>query len=74
VTTTEVQSGLEGVVAFATEIAEPDKEGGGPRLRGLDTEGPRRDLPVQEGWEPARDRPVGPRPCARPRSRLPSPR
>jgi citrate synthase len=24
----EVQSGLEGVVAFATEIAEPDREGG----------------------------------------------
>ena len=24
----EVRSGLEGVVAFATEIAEPDREGG----------------------------------------------
>ena len=27
----EVQSGLEGVVAFATEIAEPDREGGALR-------------------------------------------
>jgi citrate synthase len=32
----EVQSGLEGVVAFATEIAEPDKEGGALRYRGVD--------------------------------------
>ena len=35
---TEVQSGLEGVVAFATEIAEPDKEGGSLRYRGVDIE------------------------------------
>src|SRR3954466_2111066 len=34
--TAEVQSGLEGVVAFATEIAEPDKEGGSLRYRGVD--------------------------------------
>ena len=34
--TAEVQSGLEGVVAFATEIAEPDKEGGALRYRGVD--------------------------------------
>ncbi len=33
-----VQSGLEGVVAFATEIAEPDKEGGALRYRGYDIE------------------------------------
>src|ERR671914_559852 len=33
-----VQSGLEGVVAFATEIAEPDKEGGSLRYRGVDIE------------------------------------
>ena len=32
----EVQSGLEGVVAFATEIAEPDREGGSLRYRGVD--------------------------------------
>ena len=36
--TAEVQSGLEGVVAFATEIAEPDKEGGALRYRGVDIE------------------------------------
>ena len=36
--TPEVQSGLEGVVAFATEIAEPDKEGGALRYRGVDIE------------------------------------
>ncbi len=34
----EVQSGLEGVVAFATEIAEPDREGGALRYRGVDIE------------------------------------
>ena len=36
----DVQSGLEGVVAFATEIAEPDRDSGalryvGPPTRGL---------------------------------------
>ena len=35
---TEVQSGLEGVIAFATEIAEPDREGGALRYRGVDIE------------------------------------
>ena len=34
----DVQSGLEGVVAFATEIAEPDKAGGALRYRGVDIE------------------------------------
>ena len=33
-----MQSGLEGVVAFATEIAEPDKAGGALRYRGVDIE------------------------------------
>ncbi len=33
-----VQSGLEGVVAFATEIAEPDKAGSALRYRGVDIE------------------------------------
>ncbi len=36
--TSDVQSGLEGVVAFATTIAEPDKEGGALRYRGVDIE------------------------------------
>ncbi|HUL99617.1 MAG TPA: citrate synthase 2 [Mycobacterium sp.] len=31
-------SGLEGVVAFTTEIAEPDKDGGALRYRGVDIE------------------------------------
>ncbi|TDC51630.1 citrate synthase 2 [Jiangella ureilytica] len=33
---TEVKHGLEGVVAFETQIAEPDKEGGALRYRGVD--------------------------------------
>ena len=36
--TSEVQSGLEGVVAFATQIAEPDKAGGALRYRGVNIE------------------------------------
>ena len=35
---TEVHEGLEGVVAFKTEIAEPDKEGSALRYRGVDIE------------------------------------
>ncbi len=35
---TEVKSGLEGVIAFETEIAEPDKEGSSLRYRGVDIE------------------------------------
>ncbi len=34
----EVNTGLEGVVAFETEIAEPDKEGSALRYRGVDIE------------------------------------
>lgn len=34
----EVQSGLEGVIAFATQIAEPDRAGGSLRYRGVDIE------------------------------------
>jgi citrate synthase len=34
----EVKPGLEGVVAFETEIAEPDKEGNALRYRGVDIE------------------------------------
>ncbi|MBC7639472.1 MAG: citrate synthase 2 [Rhodoferax sp.] len=33
---TTLRPGLEGVVAFETEIAEPDKEGGSLRYRGVD--------------------------------------
>ncbi|MGH3508243.1 MAG: citrate synthase 2 [Nocardioidaceae bacterium] len=34
----EVQHGLEGVIAFETQIAEPDKEGSALRYRGVDIE------------------------------------
>jgi citrate synthase len=33
-----VQSGLEGVIAFDTKIAEPDRDGGALRYRGIDIE------------------------------------
>jgi citrate synthase len=34
----QAPSGLEGVIAFQTQIAEPDKEGGALRYRGVDIE------------------------------------
>src|SRR5215475_8628474 len=34
----DFKPGLEGVVAFETQIAEPDKEGGALRYRGVDIE------------------------------------
>ena len=34
----DFKPGLEGVIAFETEIAEPDKEGGALRYRGVDIE------------------------------------
>jgi citrate synthase len=49
-TTSEVQSGLEGVVAFATEIAEPDKEGGALRYRGVDIEDLVGNVPYEKVW------------------------
>ena len=36
--TPDFKPGLEGVIAFETEIAEPDKEGGALRYRGVDIE------------------------------------
>src|SRR5688500_10740287 len=47
---TEVQSGLEGVVAFATEIAEPDREGGALRYRGVDIEDLVGQVPYEKVW------------------------
>ena len=47
---TEVQSGLEGVVAFATEIAEPDREGGALRYRGVDIEELVGAVPFEQVW------------------------
>ncbi|MEA2340903.1 MAG: citrate synthase [Solirubrobacteraceae bacterium] len=49
-TETEVQSGLEGVVAFATTIAEPDREGGALRYRGVDIEDLVGVLPYEKVW------------------------
>ncbi len=46
----EVQSGLEGVVAFATEIAEPDRAGGALRYRGYDIEDLVGAVPFERVW------------------------
>jgi citrate synthase len=48
--TDEVQSGLEGVVAFATEIAEPDRAGGALRYRGVDIEELVGQVPFEQVW------------------------
>jgi citrate synthase len=48
--TDEVQSGLEGVVAFATEIAEPDRAGGALRYRGVDIEDLVGRVPFEQVW------------------------
>ncbi|HEX7300402.1 MAG TPA: citrate synthase 2 [Solirubrobacteraceae bacterium] len=48
--TSDVQSGLEGVVAFATEIAEPDREGGALRYRGVDIEDLVGAVPFEKVW------------------------
>src|SRR3954462_5153072 len=45
-----VPSGLEGVVAFQTSIAEPDKEGGALRYRGVDIEDLVGNTPYEKVW------------------------
>lgn len=47
---TEVHHGLEGVVAFETEIAEPDKEGSALRYRGVDIEDLVGRVPFENVW------------------------
>ena len=47
---TEVHEGLEGVVAFKTEIAEPDKEGSALRYRGVDIEDIVGRVPFENVW------------------------
>jgi len=47
---TEVHHGLEGVVAFETEIAEPDKEGSALRYRGVDIEEIVGRIPFEKVW------------------------
>jgi len=46
----EPQSGLEGVVAFATQIAEPDRDGGALRYRGVDIEELVGQVPYEQVW------------------------
>src|SRR3981081_4302065 len=48
--TTEVQAGPEGVVALATEIAQPVCEGGALRYRGVDIEELVGNVPFGQGW------------------------
>ncbi len=49
-TTSEVKSGLEGVVAFETEIAEPDRAGGALRYRGVDIDELVGNVPYADVW------------------------
>ncbi|TXL62183.1 citrate synthase 2 [Aeromicrobium terrae] len=46
----EVHHGLEGVVAFASEIAEPDKEGSALRYRGVDIDDLVGRVPFEKIW------------------------
>jgi len=46
----DFRPGLEGVVAFETEIAEPDKEGGALRYRGVDIEDLIGEYPFEKVW------------------------
>jgi citrate synthase len=47
---TEVHHGLEGVIAFETEIAEQDKEGSALRYRGVDIEEIVGRVPFEKVW------------------------
>jgi citrate synthase len=46
----DVPSGLEGVIAFDTSIAEPDREGGALRYRGVDIEDLVGHVPFEKVW------------------------
>ncbi len=46
----EFKPGLEGVVAFETEIAEPDRDGGALRYRGVDIEELVGAVPFERVW------------------------
>ncbi len=47
---TDFRPGLEGVIAFETEIAEPDKDGGTLRYRGVDIEDLVGHYPFENVW------------------------
>ncbi len=49
-TVQDVHDGLEGVLAFASEIAEPDRDGGALRYRGVDIEDLVGTLPFEQVW------------------------
>ena len=59
-----VRDGLEGVLAFASEIAEPDRDGGALRYRGVDVEELVGTLPFEGVWgllvDGRPDRPLAP--------------
>ncbi len=46
----EFKPGLEGVIAFETEIAEPDRDGGSLRYRGVDIEELVGAVPFEKVW------------------------
>ena len=46
----EFKPGLEGVIAFETEIAEPDRDGGALRYRGVDIEDLVGAVPFEKVW------------------------
>jgi citrate synthase len=46
----DFRPGLEGVIAFETEIAEPDKEGSALRYRGVDIEELVGHYPFEQVW------------------------
>jgi citrate synthase len=48
--TNDFRPGLEGVIAFETEIAEPDREGGSLRYRGVDIEELVGSVPFEQVW------------------------
>ncbi|MEV4422921.1 citrate synthase 2 [Patulibacter sp. NPDC049589] len=60
----QVQEGLEGVLAFATEIAEPDRDGGALRYRGVDLRELAGVVPFERVWgllvDGRPDRPLAP--------------
>ena len=61
---TEFNPGLEGVVAFETEIAEPDRDGGALRYRGVDIEELVGSVPFEKRLGPARRRGARARPAS----------
>jgi citrate synthase len=56
----DFKPGLEGVVAFETEIAEPDKEGGSLRYRGVDIRELVGHVPFEQVWGLLVDNGFGP--------------